>query len=432
MSSTSRRRFLKAVGASSIAVLAQRARAVSRRRVIVVGGGFGGATVAKYIRLFDPWIEVTLVEANRRYFTCPASNWVLGGLRALDSIRLDYEALAKHGVNFVYDTVVAIEPDARQIRLMGGAILSYDRLVVSPGIEIRFEAIEGYTEQASNLLPHAWKAGRQTAILRRQLLEIPKGGTVIITSPPDPYRCPPGPYERASMIAHYLKTFKKRCKILILDAKTAFSKQELFVTGWQALYGFDSDNSLIEWVPGPDGEVNAVNVRAKTVIAGPLEQEFRADVLNVIPPQKAASIARSARLTDPSGWCPVDPRTYESTQQPGIHVLGDAAIQDPMPKSAYVANSQAKVCAYAVVALLNERMPGEPAWINTCYSLIGPEYGISIADVYALTEKGTIEQVPGAGGMSPADGNRALEAAYAKSWYTNIVNDTFGFKAPVR
>ncbi len=424
----SRRRFLKTIGASSLALVSQRAigTSASRGHVVVVGGGFGGATAARYTRLFDPWIQVTLVEPDRTYFTCPASNWVLGGLRSLPSIAQGYKGLAAQGIKVLHDAVTRIEPDERQVRLRSGIILTYDRLIISPGIAFRWNAIEGYSRQTADRLPHAWKAGQQTRTLYRQLRAMRDGGTVIITSPPNPYRCPPGPYERASMIAHYLKGHKPRSKVLILDAKTAFSKQDLFMAGWRELYGFESGNSLIEWVSGPDGQVDAVDARSKSAIAGPLEDKYRADVLNVIPPQKAGSIAETAGLTGPSGWCPVDPATCESQLQRGIHVIGDAAIQDPMPKSAFAANSQAKVCANAVVSLLNERAPGEPYWINTCYSLIGPAYGISVADVYALTERGTIGQVPGAGGLSPEDGNRTLEAAYARSWYINIVDDAFG------
>jgi sulfide dehydrogenase [flavocytochrome c] flavoprotein subunit len=426
--SISRRRFLQSLSVSGLALLKQRfARAVySRGQVVVIGGGFGGATVARYIREFDPWIEVTLVEPNNTYFTCPASNWVLAGLRSLNSISHHYRDLTRHGVKIIRDTVIVIEPDKREVRLKGGAILSYDRLVVSPGIDFRWKTIEGYSASVVDQLPHAWTAGRQTNILRSQLLAMRDGGTVVITSPPDPYRCPPGPYERASLIAHYLKTHKPKSKVLILDAKTAFAKQELFTAGWQALYEFDTDNSLIEWVSGPDGQVNAVDVEKKVAIAGPLEEKYKADVLNVIPLQKAGQIAQSAGLTDHSGWCPVDYTTWESALQRGVHVIGDAAIQDPMPKSAYAASSQAKVCADAVVALLNDRTPGEPSWINTCYSLVGPQYGISIAEVFELNRKGGIQKVPGSGGLSPQDGNHELEAVYARSWYTNIVNDTFG------
>jgi sulfide dehydrogenase [flavocytochrome c] flavoprotein subunit len=426
--SISRRRFLQSLSVSGLALLKQRfARAAySRGQVVVIGGGFGGATVARYIREFDPWIEVTLVEPNNTYFTCPASNWVLAGLRSLNSISHHYRDLTRHGVKIIRDTVIVIEPDKREVRLKGGAILSYDRLVVSPGIDFRWKTIEGYSASVVDQLPHAWTAGRQTNILRSQLLAMRDGGTVVITSPPDPYRCPPGPYERASLIAHYLKTHKPKSKVLILDAKTAFAKQELFTAGWQALYEFDTDNSLIEWVSGPDGQVNAVDVEKKVAIAGPLEEKYKADVLNVIPLQKAGQIAQSAGLTDHSGWCPVDYTTWESALQRGVHVIGDAAIQDPMPKSAYAASSQAKVCADAVVALLNDRTPGEPSWINTCYSLVGPQYGISIAEVFELNRKGGIQKVPGSGGLSPQDGNHELEAVYARSWYTNIVNDTFG------
>jgi sulfide dehydrogenase [flavocytochrome c] flavoprotein chain len=428
MLTLSRRRFLQSLGASGLVLLSQRrGRAIySRRRVVVIGGGFGGATAARYIRDFDPWIEVTLVEPNKTCVTCPASNWVLGGLRNLDSITLGYKGLMKSGVKIVRDTVTAIDPHRREVRLKGEAILSYDRLIVSPGIDFRWNAIEGYNAQAAQLAPHAWKAGAQTTLLRNQLLAMRDGGTVIITSPPNPYRCPPGPYERASLIAYYLKVHKPKSKVIILDAKTAFAKQELFTAGWEALYGFGTDNSMIEWVSGPDGEVTAMDAKAKLAIAGPLEEKYRGDVLNVIPPQKAGSIVQIAGLTDKSGWCPVAPATSESTLQRGVHVIGDASIQDPMPKSAYAASSQAKVCADAVVALLNDRTPGEPSWINTCYSLLNPEYGISIAEVFEINNQGMIQVVPGSGGLSPMNGNRALEAAYAKSWYTNIVTDSFG------
>jgi sulfide dehydrogenase [flavocytochrome c] flavoprotein subunit len=416
--------------ASGLFLLDPRARAGegtrSRGRVAVVGGGFGGATAAKYIRAFDPWIEVILVEPKEFYTTCPASNWVLGGLRNLASIKQSYDGLRKHGIRILRDEVVQIESDKREVRLKGGAILTYDRLIVSPGIDFLWDSIEGYGPQASEQLPHAWEAGRQTQILLSQLRAMRDGGTVVITSPPNNYRCPPGPYERASMIAHYLKTYKPRSKLIILDAKTAFSKQELFAAGWRKLYGFEGDDAMIEWVPGPDGEVHAVDVERKIAIAGPLEDKFRADVLNVIPAQKAAGIAQTAGLIDDTGWCPVDFQTWESALQKGVHVIGDSAIQDPMPKSAYAANSQAKVCADAVVALLNERGPGEPSWLNTCYSLVGPEFGISIADVYALRRGGIIVQVPGAGGISPLESDHKLEAVYARSWYRNIVNDTFG------
>ncbi len=426
--SNSRRRFLQGLGVSGLTLLSRRGEpaAGSRGRVVVVGGGFGGATAAKYIRAFDPWIEVALVEPKQTYFTCPASNWVLGGLRSFGSIRHSYDGLTRRGIKMLHDSVIRIEPAERQVRLRSGAILTYDRLLVSPGIDFRWDSIKGYSEQASEQLPHAWTAGRQTQLLLEQLRAMRDGGTVIVTAPPNPYRCPPGPYERASMIAQYLKVHKPKSKVLILDAKTVFSKQELFIAGWRELYGFESGKSLIEWVPGPDGEVNAVDVRNKVAIAGPLEDRYRADVLNVIPPQMAPEIARTAGLTDESGWCPVDYRTWESALRKGIHVIGDAAIQDPMPKSAYAANSQAKVCADAVVALLNKRTPGEPSWINTCYSLVATEYGISIADVYALNGRGVITQVPGAGGLSAVDENHGLEAAYARSWYMNVVNDTFG------
>ncbi|MGF1642178.1 MAG: FCSD flavin-binding domain-containing protein [Thiotrichales bacterium] len=397
-------------------------------RIVVIGGGFGGATAAKYLKWFDPGIDVTLIEPKSEFVTCPASNWVLGGLRQMGDITQSYAALKdRHGVRLVHDWVVRIDPDGRKITLKGGESLVYDRLIVSPGIDFKTSAIEGYAEGTDALMPHAWQAGPQTELLQRQLLAMPDGGTVIVAAPPDPFRCPPGPPERVSMIAHYLKRHKPKSKILLLDAKDAFSKQGLFEQGWARLYGYKTDHSLIELVPkAEDGAVLAVDPKAMTV-SGEFDTR-KADVINLIPPQQAGRIARDAGLANETGWCPVDPITWESTLRPNIHVIGDAAIQSPLPKSGYAANSEGKVCAAAIVAMLNGKAPtSSPHWMNTCYSLVSPDWGISVAGVYTLKD-GKLISIEGAGGVSPADdqSGRTAEAAYAQAWYTNIARDIFG------
>jgi sulfide dehydrogenase [flavocytochrome c] flavoprotein subunit len=395
-------------------------------RVVVIGGGFGGTTAARYLRHFASDIDVTLIEPKTQFVTCPGSNWVLGGLRSMNFITHSYDPLRdRHGVKVVHDRVTAIDADSRKVTLAGGDTLGYDRLIVSPGIGFR-DSVEGYDAAAMEVMPHAWHGGEQTVLLKNQLEAMPDGGTVIIAPPPDPFRCPPGPPERASMIAHYLKRFKPKSKVLILDAKDKFSKQGLFIEGWRQHYGYGTDQAMIEWVPaGQDGRVMAVDVPGMTV-----RTEFgthKGDVINIIPAQQAGDLARQAGLADDSGWCPVDHLTWESTRMSHIHVIGDAAIQAPLPKSGYAANSEAKVCAANVVQLLKGAEPIAPYWINTCYSLITPEHGISVAGVYKLVD-GKAVSVEGAGGVSAADDPtaRPLEAAYAVDWYRNITYDMFG------
>ncbi|MCB1875084.1 MAG: FAD-dependent oxidoreductase [Chromatiales bacterium] len=443
MSEFTRRKFLKFAGAAGAASAAgltlsgcegpgAGASAKSSQastgpaHVVVIGGGFGGATAAKYIRKLDPSVKVTLIEKAKTYYTCPGSNWVLGGMRTIASIGQTYDSLAsKHGVKVVHDWVTGIDAEKRHVALESGGHMSYDRLIVSPGIDFKWDGIEGYNEEVSKTIPHAWKAGHQTATLYQQLAGMRDGGTFVICPPPNPFRCPPGPYERVSMVAHFMKQHKPKSKIIILDAKPKFSKQGLFTQGWKDLYGFGTDNSMIEYIPSPNGKVVRIDAKNRVAIAGDLEEEYKADVLNVIPAQKAGWIAAHSGLTNESGWCPVNPLTWESTLVPHVHVIGDSSIAGKMPKSGYSANSQAKVCAAAVVDMLAGREPGTPSWVNTCYSLVGPNYGISVAAVYTLSEAGVVG-VKGAGGLTPADGNRSLEAIYADSWWTNVTDDIWG------
>ena len=429
MAKTTRRDFVLSVGAlgaatSTLGWPVPGQTKTSGGRVVVIGGGFGGATCARYLRRLSSDIEVTLVERDSRFMTCPFSNAVLGGLYDMDFITHGYDALReKYGVKVVHDSAVDIDAEAKKVRLAGGSSLQYDRLVVSPGIDLRWGAIEGYDEAASATMPHAWKAGEQTVILRRQLEAMPDGGVVIIAPPGNPFRCPPGPYERASLIAHYLKNNKPRSKILIFDAKPKFSKQPLFEQGWQALYP-----GMIEWISESEGgAIDSVNVKAMTVNPT-FGDPQKGDVVNVIPPQKAGTIAEVAGLTDDNGWCPVDQRTFESKAQKDIYVIGDASIATPMPKSGFAASSQGKVCATAIVASLSGQEMPDPSYVNTCYSLVGPDYGISVAAVYRMGDNG-IAAVAGAGGVSPKDADaefRVAESRYAVGWYQSITSDIWG------
>lgn len=395
----------------------------AERRVVVVGGGFGGATAAKYLRLMDPRLQVTLVEPRRSYSTCPFSNLVLGGLKTMGELTHGYEKLRRnYGVNVVHVAATRIETASKTVVLQDGKGLPYDRVIVAPGVDMRFDQVEGYVPKVVEAMPHAWKAGPATLHLRRQLAAMPDGGTVLICPPVLPYRCPPGPYERASLIAHYLKQHKPRSKILIFDAKEQFSKQALFTAGWKRLYGH-----MIEWFPGSaGGQILRVDAKGMAV-----ETEFgmeKGDVINFIPAQWAGRIARDSGLADETGWCPVDQRTFESTLHPGIHVIGDAAIAGAMPKSGFSASSQAKVTAVAVIALLNEEQPVPPSLANTCYSFLAPDYAISVAAVYRLSG-GEIVKVEGSGGVSPPDADlsvRRAESIYAQGWYDSITQDMFG------
>ena len=427
----SRRNFIKASAGTAGLLLSgcNKSNINSRHppHVVVIGGGFGGATAAKYIRKLDPGIKVTLIEPNTNYITCPASNWVFGGIQSLKALTFNYQSLSdNHEINVIADYVTSIEPDKHTVILSGGNKIRYDRLVVSPGIAFRWETIDGYNKETAQSVPHAWKAGEQTLLLNKQLQNMRDGGTVVICAPPNPFRCPPGPYERASMMAYYLKRHKPRSKIIILDPKTNFSKQSLFTAGWKKHYQYGTQNSLIEWHSIPDNPVISVDVKNKTVETD-FGDQFKADVLNIIPAQKAGSIAHKSGLTDASGWCPVTPHTSESTIHPDIHVIGDASIQAPIPKSAFAASSEAKTCAFAVVNMLNGHELIEPSWINTCYSLITPSHGISIAMVYKLNQQGRIMKVKGSGGVT-SDSNQktfALESRYARHWYANITSDSF-------
>jgi sulfide dehydrogenase [flavocytochrome c] flavoprotein chain len=404
---------------------ARPARAQVRPKVVVVGGGFAGATAARaLVRL---GIDATLVDPaaapGAGYVACPFSNLVIGALRGMSAQRFGYDGVRRAGVAVVAQAAVSVDPVARRVRLADASELPYDRLILAPGVDMNFAALPGYDAAAAEVMPHAWKAGPQTDLLARQLDDMPDGGTVVMTVPPVPYRCPPGPYERASLIAHYLKTRKPRSKLIVLDAKDQFSKQRLFLQAWAALYP-----RHLEWVgQSQGGRVTEIDVAGRTVVTD--FDRYRADVVNVIPPQRAGAIAAVAGVADRSGWCPVEPLAFESRLVPGIHVIGDAAVMGAMPKSAFAAADQARVCAHAVAALLAGRAPIAPKLMNTCWSIVAPDYGISVAGVYRPGPTGLLTDIEGAGGTSALDAGpdvRAAEAAHAASWFDGITADAFG------
>ncbi|MGV6825674.1 MAG: FCSD flavin-binding domain-containing protein [bacterium] len=426
----SRRKFIQALSAASAigAVGFPGLVLGASKKVVVVGGGTGGATAAKYVKMADPTIDVTLIEANKDYYTCYLSNEVLGGDRTMDSIRFGYTGLAARGVTVVNDMVTGIDAKSQTVTTKGGKSFAYDRCIVAPGIDFRWDTIEGYDEKVAEKIPHAWKAGSQTATLRKQLESMKDGGTVVMAPPPNPFRCPPGPYERASQIAYYLKQHKPKSKVIILDSKPKFSKQGLFEQGWKKFYGYQSDNAMIEWNSGAN-ESGVVKVNAADMsVTTKFGDTIKADVLNVIPAQKAGKIAFAAGLTNDKGWCPINLQTFESTIHKNIHVIGDSSVATGMPKSGYAANSQGKACAAAVVSLINGQAVGSPSYVNTCYSIIAKDWGISVAAVYRLAEDGSkITKV--SGGLTPKDASdeahkRAVLNTY--SWFNNITNDIFG------
>jgi sulfide dehydrogenase [flavocytochrome c] flavoprotein subunit len=430
-----RRSFIKILGSASGVALAGCAgapavssgsageiMAKSGRRVVVIGGGFGGTIAAKYVRMLDSSIEVVLIERNKTHISCPFSNFYIAGLtNDMSSLTISYDKLAaNHGIKMVYAEVTTIDPAGKTVVTSAGT-LKYDHLIVSPGIDFRTEEIEGYNADTANTIPHAWKAGDQSTLLRNQLQAMPDGGKVIISMPLTPYRCPPGPYERSCLIAHYLKTHKPKSKLVLLDANPdVVSKKPLFTKAWNEYY-----KGIFEYVPGK--KVTAVDAAKKTLVVEGIE-DHKGDVVNFIPPQRAGDIAVKAGLTgDDKKWCPVNPITFESTKQKFIHVIGDACAPPSagaaMPKSGYSANSQAKVCATNVVAMMNGRELVDLSGINVCYSAISDHQSVSIAAVYAVVE-GKITAVPNSGGISPADFSMTeLEHVYGESWLRNILTE---------
>jgi NADPH-dependent 2,4-dienoyl-CoA reductase/sulfur reductase-like enzyme len=396
-------------------------RAQSAGRIVVIGGGFGGAACVRALKRADAKLQVTLIEPNKVFTACPFSNEVIAGLRDIEAQQFGYDKLAAEGVSIVAQSATTIDTQKRSVTAADGATLTYDRLVLSPGIDFHFKALPGYDDAASEKMPHAWKAGAQTLLLRRQLEAMTDGGTVAIAIPANPSRCPPAPYERASLIAHYLKAKKPRSKVLVLDAKDNFSQQRLFERAWKELYG-----DMIERVAlSQGGRVTSVDPATRTIVTE--FGNYTPDVANVIPPQRAGGIAEIAGAADATGWCPIDPVTFESKLVKNIHVIGDACLGGGIPKSASAASAQGKACASAIVALLAGRTPEAPRLTGICYNTVEPGYGFSLAGNYQ--PRGDIFAEVEGGATSPVDAPRELrsrEATEAEHWFQTITADTFG------
>lgn len=436
MNQFNRRQFIKAAiaaaPASAFLTLPQNAHASKKTHIVVIGGGFGGATAAKYLKMIDPTLDVTLIERQKIYTACPLSNEVISGHGEIEKLQRNYDGLRKRGIQVVIDDAVGIDAAKKTVTLKGGKTLSYHSLVVSPGIDFNYAAIEGYTEAMANSThPHAWKAGTQTLALKKKLEAMKDGQTFLLTVPPGPFRCPPGPYERASQVASYFMHHgMTKSRVIIADANDSFSKKGLFEQAWKRQYP-----GMIEWISGANGG-KVVKFDAKTNTASSDFNDFKGDVVNIIPPHHAGSIAKVAGLTNDKGWCPVDMLTMESSIHKDIYVVGDACVHGELPvyaapKSAHSAATQAKAAASAIIARLNGLPVPEPFFVNTCYSLTAPDWGFSVVHIYRVKD-GKLVYIKEAGGISPIampedqlKMQRKLESEYATGWLDNIMADAF-------
>ena len=419
-----RRQVLRGTGSTAVAALWPRIlRAQTAPRVVVVGGGFAGASCARALRQANSHIAVTLVEARRTYTAPPMSNGVLAGLRDLASQLFGYDKIAASGIKVAFANATAVDPQARNVTLSTGDKLPYDRLVLAPGIALRFDTLQGYGEAAALQAPHAWTAdAAQLELLKSQIEAMENGGTVAIIAPANPSRCPPGPYERASLIAHFLKSKKPRSKLIILDSKDTFTMQQLFLKAWKEIYP-----DMIEWKsPSSGGNATSIDVKKKSIETDFDNYDYA--VANVIPAQKAGAIAAIAGAADRTGWCPVDPVTFESLQQKNIHVIGDAAIAGAMPKSAYSGAIEGKLCAAAVARLFAGEAPAAANLASNCYSVVAPGYAISITGSFQPVD-GEYTEVDHSIQSSPLDAPpslRAEEAKAAEAWFRTATTEIFG------
>ncbi|MEE9315301.1 MAG: FCSD flavin-binding domain-containing protein [Rhizobiaceae bacterium] len=424
MTKINRRDFTTGVvglGAATAALSTPSYAAGKKPRVVVIGGGAGGATAAKYIAKDSKGaIDVTLIEPTKNYYTCFFSNLYIAGHRDYASIGHTYEALAsKHGVNVVHDWAMDVDRKAKTVTLASGAKIPYDRLVISPGIDMKYDSVNGYSAGQQNKMPHAWKSGTQVALLKSQVENMREGGTFVMVPPPNPFRCPPGPYERISMIASLLKKKNPTAKIIVLDPKEKFSKQALFTEGWEKHYG-----DMIEWIPASiSGGVKNVNMDTMEIETD--IDTFKADAGSIVPAQKAGTICERAGITK-GDWCPIIPMTMQSAMDENIHVLGDASVASSMPKSGFSANSQAKVAAMAIRAALTDSKAFPPRFANTCWSLISEGNGVKVGASYkAGAEKiDVVDKFISKTGE--ADDVRSATYEESEAWYSAITNDMFG------
>lgn len=422
MTGLRRRQFLGGGMLLPLALGGHRAHARVAPHVVIVGGGFAGATAARYLARWLPEVRISLVIGRDRYFTCPFSNLALIGERSLTSLEVRREQLATDRITLVPLAALDFDPHQRRLRLEDGRALHFDRLILAPGIDVMPEAIEGHAPEHVATFPHAWQAGPATEHLAQRLQAVPDGGLIIISVPEGPYRCPPGPYERASLMAWWLGRHRPRAKLIVLDANASFTKDDLFKAHWR-----EAHPQRLTWLGrGDDGRLRRVDAASGSVHTD--FEDFRPDLACVIPPQRAGAIARSADLDGGRGWCSVDPRSFASTVHPGVHVIGDAAIANPMPKSAFAAASQARICAAAIAAEFSDSEAPEALLTNTCYSLLTPKTAIAVTGSYRGRADG-IETLPGSAGASPFDAPASLreaEARHAQGWYASARADAFG------
>jgi len=426
MTKLTRRDFTTLTGASlatlTTPLFAPGALGQGKPKLVVIGGGPGGATVARYVNKDSAGaVEVTLIEPLKTFTTCFFSNLYVGGIRPFSSITHNYDKLSKEGVKVVHDMATAIDRDKKQVVLAGGGRVPYDRLVVAPGIDLKYDSVPGYSEAAAEIMPHAWKPGAQTQLLARKLNALKDGDLIVMIAPPNPFRCPPGPYERASMFAHVLKSKGfKSSKIIILDPKKAFSKQGLFAEGWEKHYP-----GMIEWQdPTMHGGIKGVDPKTgevKTDLAN-----YKAALVNVIPAQMAGKIARDAGLTNASGWCAIDPASMKSQVDGNIFIVGDASIAGDMPKSAFAANSQAKVAAMTIRGELTKSRTFPARYANTCWSLIAPDDDVKVGGTYAPGD-GKIKSTSGFVSQKNDQADvRKHNYQESVDWYAGITADMFG------
>ena len=444
----SRREWLgQSLGLLAVLAAPTLAFASDKAKIVIIGGGVGGATAAKYLKLFNPSLQVTVIEKNPVYIRPYGSSEVLNQHVAMDDLNVTYDALKnKYGIEFIFDTVTGLDSNTRVISTAGKKKISYDKLVVSPGIELVYDAYEGYTESIANTkIPSGWIPGEQTRLLAKQLQNMRQGGTFVLAAPPNPYRCPPGPYERAALMTEWFAKHNPTAKVIIVDPKDSFVTDETMMLGWNRLYKFNlpedyvkkmskdveiknhSGTSMLSWVRAKDGgrtlKIDAKNMRIETEA-----ESIKADVINVIPPMRAGKVAKSLGLSDSTGFCPIERRNFASSLIPNVYVIGDASIADAMPKSGFSANTQAKVVAKAIVEELAGRVAPEPLWENTCYALAGKDYGLFVADVFKILEDGKIGRINGKARYLPLNASPAqikLGARYQQAWLRTFTADCF-------
>jgi len=429
-----RRNFLLAAGslAGALAVGAHAAPTIAKARpkVVIVGAGFGGAACARYLKLWQPGVDITLIEPNPDFVSCPMSNTVIAGLNKLEDITFPYRYIRASVDRFVRDRVTAIDPTRRTVSTAGGGSFSYDRVVLAAGVELMFEQIQGYDAEAQKTIKHAWKAGaEQTGGLRKQLEAMKNGEVFVLAMPMAPFRCPPAPYERVSLIANYFKQAKPRCKIILLDGnEDIISKKALFTTAWKKHYGFGTTNSMIEY--RSNNLARAIDVKAMKISTE--FDDVNGDVINLIPPMRAAAITGQvgARTGDNGSWCPVDYRSMESTEVPNVHILGDSILSN-LSKAGALANNSGKLCASALVEIFNGRQPDPaPVVTSTCYSASTDRTAFHVATVFRYQAADNSMEVQPGGGVSERESEQ--EFTFMRGWAKNIWADTLGLPQKYR